>query len=439
MRNIKSIPENHLCTGCGTCIGLCPANAIILTKSKNQGIYIPKVNDTKCTDCKLCLKICAGYKVNLNRDILSTSKKLGIDKMIGTLHSCHIGYSNDPIIRKESTSGGIITQTLDHAFTNGLIDGAIVVRMKKNDPLTPDPILAKSTEDIRSASKSKYCPVPMNIALKELRHQDGKYAVVGLPCHIHGIRLAENELKWMKDKIVLRIGLFCSHTVNFFGTDFILKQYRIDKKRIEEISYRGKGWPGKFSVRYDNSKELDFPFIRDWYGYWNAFSAFFFTPIRCLSCPDQTNELADISIGDAWLPELRDKTKGQAIIISRSDISDQLLSEMKLNNSITITKIHVEKVKESQEFSLNIKKETLRARLQLLNSIGFQTPAITPLLPSSRYSKVGALLPIISVLMSLGKTSRRILYKIPIPIYRLYFGLFKMLNKLTKNIDHYRG
>ena len=439
LRNIKTIPENNLCTGCGTCIGLCPTNAITLKISEAQGIYYPEIDDKKCTECNLCLKICAGHSVHLNEGSYSISKKIKIDKMIGGYHSCFIGHSNDEKIRKASTSGGIITQILDHALTNGFIDGAIVVRMKKDDPLVPDPFIAKSNEDILSAAKSKYCPVPMNVALREIKHHDGRYAVVGLPCHIHGIRLAENELEWMRNKIVLRIGLFCSHTVNFWGTDFILKQYGINKNKIKEISYRGKGWPGKFSVAFHNSKVRDFPFIRDWYGYWNAFSSYFFTPIRCLSCPDQSNELSDISIGDAWLPELRNKTKGEAVIVSRSNLSDQLLSEMKNKNSISIRKIPVEKVKESQEISLNMKKENLAGRLNILYSIGLKTPKITPLLPSTFLSRIGALLPITSVFISNGKTSRKILYKIPLPIYRLYFGLFRILNLLTKNTDNYRS
>ena len=35
--------------------------------------------------------------------------------------------------------------------------------MKKDNPLEPEPFIARTREEIIEASKSKYCPVPANI------------------------------------------------------------------------------------------------------------------------------------------------------------------------------------------------------------------------------------------------------------------------------------
>ena len=51
-------------------------------------------------------------------------------------------------------------------------------------------IFAQDTEPV-SATKSKYCPVPANVRIKKILRRNGKFAVVGLPCHIHGVRKAE--------------------------------------------------------------------------------------------------------------------------------------------------------------------------------------------------------------------------------------------------------
>src|SRR4030043_382689 len=117
-------------------------------------------------------------------------------------------HFNDEEIRRGSSSGGIVTQLLVYALEKGIIDGALVVRMKKDKPLEPEPFIARSREEIISASKSKYCPVAANVVLKAILSEKGRVAVVGLPCHINGIRKAESALPELKKKIVLHVGLF---------------------------------------------------------------------------------------------------------------------------------------------------------------------------------------------------------------------------------------
>lgn len=68
-----------------------------------------------------------------------------------------------------------------------MIDGALVARMNSNDPLEPQPFIARTREEILEASRSKYCPVPVNILIKDVLKEDERYTFVGLPCHIHGL------------------------------------------------------------------------------------------------------------------------------------------------------------------------------------------------------------------------------------------------------------
>ena len=68
---ISSVVKDELCTGCGTCVALCPVNAIMIINEK-KGIYIPELDDEKCNNCGICLKVCPGHEVNfkeLNREI----------------------------------------------------------------------------------------------------------------------------------------------------------------------------------------------------------------------------------------------------------------------------------------------------------------------------------------------------------------------------------
>jgi coenzyme F420 hydrogenase subunit beta len=82
--------------------------------------------------------------------------------------------------------------------------------LKKDKPLEPEPFIARTKEEIYEARGSKYCPVPCKPCNEEiLKAPEGQmFAVVGLPCHIHGIRKAEQINKKLKERIVLLFGDF---------------------------------------------------------------------------------------------------------------------------------------------------------------------------------------------------------------------------------------
>ena len=60
--NISQVVKNGLCTGCGTCLALCPEGAIKLKIEEKKGIYIPEVNEDRCNDCNICYKVCPGTR-----------------------------------------------------------------------------------------------------------------------------------------------------------------------------------------------------------------------------------------------------------------------------------------------------------------------------------------------------------------------------------------
>jgi coenzyme F420 hydrogenase subunit beta len=432
MDMIAFVAEHQLCTGCGTCAGICPTGAIRMYISDFGGLFLPKIDEEKCIKCKICVKCCPGHTVNLERINSEVFGKQPKDGLLGNYLGCYIGHSNDNNIRYNASSGGMVTQLLIFALEKGIIDGALVSRMRKDQPLQPEPFIARTKEEILSASKSKYCPVPSNAALREIMANEGKFAVVGLPCHIHGIRMAEANIKGLKDKIVLHVGLLCSHTTNFMGTEFLLRKFKIDKSEVMHINYRGKGWPGFMSIQLKDGRNFDMPFIRNWNAYWNVFSGFLFTPIRCIMCPDQSNESSDISAGDAWLPELKHNTIGESVIITRTAIAEEILALMKSSRIISIKRIPSDKIKESQAFSLNFKKENLSGRLSILTMFGKKIPNINPKPQSRSIALLGAILPYTSIVISSNKRLRSAICHVPLPVFRLYFGLFKYFSLLSK-------
>ena len=165
------------------------------------------------------------YRFNLDSRNIPKDKKAE-NYLLGHFFNCYIGYATDVDIRYNSSSGGLITQLLIFALENKIIDGAIVTKMKKDNPLEPETFIARTKKDIIESSKSKYCPVPLNIVLREIINskEDEKFAIVGLPCHINGIINAEKINKKLKDKIIIKFGIFCNHTPYFLSTELYLEK-----------------------------------------------------------------------------------------------------------------------------------------------------------------------------------------------------------------------
>jgi len=358
VETIEQIARNDLCTGCGTCVAMCPKEAIEMRIDERRGIYVPKINEEKCNSCGLCHRVCPGHSVDfkaLNVDIFGNEPE---DVLIGNYQGCYLGHATDDNIRYNAASGGVVTALLLFALEKGIIDGALVTKMGEENPLVPQPFIARTKQEIISACKSKYCPVPANMALREILKEDGRFAVVGLPCHIQGVRKAELANKELKEKVVLHVGIFCSHCDTFRQTEFMLKKLGLKDEDIAKIDYRGEGWPGMMSVLLKNGKNVSVPYSEatSLHGLW------LHALLRCAFCCDLTAELADVSCGDAWLPEvLTNEKMGKSIVIHRTKIGEALCIEAVQKGYIEMKKTSSFKVKQSGDM-MQSKKRDIKAR-----------------------------------------------------------------------------
>jgi len=382
--NVSKIRDNGICTGCGTCQALCPNEAIVMSIDHDKGIYIPIIHE-KCEKCGLCLDVCSGHEVNfkvLNKDIFGGEP---VDEVLGNFISGYVGNSADENLRKISSSGGVINQILICALEEGIIDGAIVTRMKKDSPFEPEPFIARTKAEIIEASTAKYCPVPLNISIKEVLESKAneKYAVVGLPCHIHGIRKASQINDLIREKIVLYIGIFCSTGINFLATEYILKIMHIEKEEVEKLIYRkGDFPPGYASFDLNDNETREISHVDFWNQIFSSFT--FFSCNRCISCIDQTGELTDISVGSGWFPYNEFGNKNQSTVISRSKKGEEILLKCAKKGALELTQLDnekINKVKELQNFH-GFKKRIGTNYLYTLKKLGYAIPDYNLKLPS---------------------------------------------------------
>lgn len=407
--NLKSsIIDKKLCTSCGTCIGMCPTNAITFEDGKIIG------DIKKCINCGLCIDNCIGdgfdykyfNKLVFNADLEEINLDIGYYKKI------YSGYSTTPNIRKNASSGGIVTEILIGLMEKGVIDGAVTISQNAKIPYKFEVKIAKSIDEIINSSQSKYVIVPTNEIIKEITKLEGRYAFVGLPCQIQGMRKLTEKRNDIGSKIFVYIGLFCGFNIEFGGTQFLLDKLGIRNEDICKLEYRAK--EETTGLRIKTNKEKIF-LDKHSYNFINVL----YSPKRCWKCYDLTSEFADISVGDAW----EKGNLGWSRVITRTDKGEEIIQNLFKDRRIYIENSCEEDIYSTQKQLIDYKKKWFWIRKQLMKN--FPSYNIDTIKLNNK-DKIKAY--VFYLILLLGKTNIvRILVKL-VP-----FNLVGKLSKGTRN------
>lgn len=413
-QNIEFVVQNGLCVSCGVCEAACPRKAIKIVFNAHEGMLLPTVNDKDCNACDICLEVCYGFKVHRKLELEMFQKYS--NSFIGHYLRCYVGFANDKMLRFNSTSGGVVTSLLLYGLKKSEIDGAIVTKMQAKG------FIATTPAEIVSSTGSKYCPVSLGESLAALE-KDKHYAVVGLPCHIYGVRKLAQFNRKIRNSIHLYIGILCGGMPSYAATEYLLKIYNMEKQYITKFEYRGGGWPGRLLIESKSlrhSRKISIPYPEYWQ---DAFG--YFLPYRCVVCHDGFNEFSDISCGDAWLPRLIEKDKeGTSLIITRSKIGEDIVQRAFKDHYIDITSIKARDVIQAQRGLVQFKNIDIGARLSLFKIMEKKLPAFETKIKSA--TTPAGYLSAIELCIGNAMASKRKLWGL--------FGTYCLLHRLTNMI-----
>lgn len=321
---INNVINKNLCCGCGTCVGICPTNAITF----KDNIYYPMwLDENKCTNCGFCHETCPGKGFNidaLTKEMKEPSQKYNVD--IGNYHDFKVGYSTNKQIRSESASGGIATALLLHALDKKIIDKVIIVKNDPHEICKPVYKITNSKEDIIESLQSKYIQVPLNESINDILKTDEKYGIVGLPCHIEGISLAQSINKKLSEQIIFKLGLFCGYSYSYECLDTLINRMNLEKSDISEfLGWRyGDNYPGFFSFRLKTGQKSCLSFVNE-----HNIDVANYALFRCFMCIDGLCQLSDISLGDTTYAD-----DNSTFIISRTKTGEELLKSARKYHAI---------------------------------------------------------------------------------------------------------
>ena len=155
---------------------------------------------------------------------------------------------------------------------NKEIDGAWVTKTAfENGELTYKTYIATTEEEIRDASSSVYMNIPILKHIDVVRNFDGKVAVVMTPCMLRGLDTIMKKDQSLKDKIVLKLGLYCSGNHSPKATTLSMEKSGVTSENAKRLYYRRGHWRGISSVIYNDGSTKEFSYSKTICSYKNAY------------------------------------------------------------------------------------------------------------------------------------------------------------------------
>jgi coenzyme F420 hydrogenase subunit beta len=320
----KEVIGAGLCTGCGTCVGICPKQCIVFDYEEEE----PRLVGECLRHCKLCCESCPGKDIplpELDRLVFGRERQNGEEQLLGINEEFLKGHAVDRKVRFGGASGGVVSALMIYALEKGIVDGVVLAPMDEKKPWRVTPEVATNKREIMSASQSKLVLVPSNSVLTKA--VDGgfkKLGLVGLPCHIHAIRKMQlkGRPKRLLNRIKLMVGLMCGANWSYRATEHVIEELcGVPLNQVAKLEYRGGAYPGMFTVTTKGGRVAAVTSPERRLHSWGFLSD------RCTVCYDNTNELADVSVGDFFAPEAKRGSPGWSAIIIRTNLGKQLVKK----------------------------------------------------------------------------------------------------------------
>ncbi len=179
----------------------------------------------------------------------------------------------------------------------------------------------------------------------------------------------------LKEKIAFIVGIICGGLKSKYYTDYLAQeagckneynyaQYRVKNKESYAMDY-------KFSCIEKSDKKIHMVDMQSLGDMWGTG---LFKSNACDFCDDVLTELADISLGDAWIDPYDKNGLGNSIIITRTKIAENLIKNGLNKNLLALDVMNTEKIILSQNGSFNHRHKGLAFRVMKVNKEGKLTP-----------------------------------------------------------------
>ena len=335
--------------------------------------------------------ICPFSDASENEDTIASRlwPDLSFDPVIGRFRNTFAGrlMASDEEL-SASSSGGLTTWLAKQLLIAGDVDGIIHVTPKHSDSHLFGYTISRTPDALDQGRKSAYYSVTLYDVLRQTTNDGLNYAVVGLPCFIRSVRLLVCHDERFRTQMRYFIGLVCGHMKSHLFAKSLGWQAGINPNELQQIDFRVKNRHARASdYSYSasgkndrNPRVMSISSTVD--GNW-GYGAF--QPNGCNFCDDIFAETADVTFGDAWLPEFVSDWRGTNLVVTRNSYLDSILQSARDRGEISLSPLNHNDVRNAQSGGIRHRREGLALRLFDDQSAGYLVPK-KRVLPSSKFS-----------------------------------------------------
>lgn len=376
---INLIVKNDLCIGCGLCVYKCPSKALSMHWSE-FGFLEPELTG-ECDLDGSCLSVCPfnpypDKEVETENELakLFLTDKISHHTKIGRYKGIYAGYANE--FRLTSSSGGLATFIFNELFEQGIVDHIISVKESVTPGNDYEYAISNNKEELLAASKTKYYPVTLSNVFTKIHDLKGKVAISGVACFIKAIRLAQYRDPALKEKIPFLVGIICGGVKSRFFTEYLAEKTGTSSQDYQKPQYRIKNMEssagdysfGCYDMKTKQTNTIRMKSVGDMWG------TGLFKANACDFCDDATTELADISLGDAWILPYHLNGKGTNLFLTRTLFADKLILDGIKIGKLNVEELSIDSFLKSQKGSFNHRHTGLSTRIKNRKKKNLLTP-----------------------------------------------------------------
>lgn len=400
-KNVSDVASWRMCLGCGACAYACPEGKVKLVDYVHEGIR-PVLPDGPCRSgqCFDCLAACPGIGVSHGQAVAAGGRPTRLAQSWGPVLEIWEGFAADPELRFNGSSAGMASALGVFCIERLGMSGAVHIGGDSKLPYKNRSMFSRTRTELLSATGSRYSPASPCDRLQAIEDAEGQCVFMGKPCDVEALRKVQSFRPRLKENLGVAISIFCAGTPSTQATLDLLRRRGVDPEDIEELRYRGRGWPGSFAVRLKG--ECAWKDLATYAEAWGFLQAY--RPYRCYLCPDGTGELADISCGDPWYRHVEPGEAGTSLVVVRTEKGRDILRRAIAAGAVNLVRVDPETLSLSQR-ELELKRGAIWGRVVVMRTLALPAPVFRGFSLFSSWLR----LPLKHKLRSIVGTARRAL------------------------------
>ncbi len=365
----KEVIQPGNCTHCGACVGLHPE--LLRFEETDRGPLPRPLHPLSAEEDAALVRawaVCPGRGVPYPDLFQSMGAEIS-SWLLGPYRRLWTGYAAEEAIRRRGASGGVISRVLIHLLESGQVDGAVVLRQGVPTPEIASPVITTNRDEVLAAAQSVYAVTPVLSILPEMEAFPGRLAFVGLPDQVATLRMLQAAGHPAAQKVVFVAGPYVGTNMYSGAVRAFLRAHRVkDGVPIAKLEWRAGEWPGHLRIETTDGRVFTAHKF-----YYNYLIPFWISRSSQIT-PDFSNELTDLSVGDAWSPDLEKAGGGHSVVVARTDRAVELLEEMARQGLLSLEPVAFERAAAMHGHMIDFKKRGSFLRLEKQERRGLPVP-----------------------------------------------------------------